>query len=192
MNKQESPFELGVSVDINDKKQKIALMAMLKKLPLGEVIEGTLQAVGIHQPVQLALIVTEDRTIQAYNRQFRHQDKPTDVLSFPLLDAPLVDAPAEQLWMSNDYEDEHGHRKDNKRAFIVPPEKLTNIGDIMISWQTVQRQAREAGHSTAYELLFLLSHGILHLVGYDDQSESGYQAMVGIQESVLQAVGQRA
>ena len=58
------------------------------------------------------------------------------------------------------------------------------------SWPTLLRQAAEAGHSPLYELLYLLSHGVLHLVGYDDHNEAGYQAMVQIQQSVLQSVGQ--
>jgi len=58
----------------------------------------------------------------------------------------------------------------------------------VISWPTVLRQAREAGHSPIYELLYLLSHGVLHLIGYDDQTEAGYQAMVDLQQAILQAM----
>ena len=76
--------------------------------------------------------------------------------------------------------------------FITPPGMITNLGDIMMSWPTIVRQAAAAGHSAMYELLYLLSHGVLHLVGYDDHTEAGYQAMVSIQQSVLQAVGQKA
>ena len=62
----------------------------------------------------------------------------------------------------------------------------------MISWPTVVKQAAEAGHSTAYELLYLVVHGVLHLVGYDDQNEAGYETMVQIQQAVLQTVGLKA
>jgi probable rRNA maturation factor len=212
MNKHAPQFELGISVDVNDEDQEAALVDMLQELALDEVVETTLQAARITETVQLALMITDDRTMQALNKQYRHQDKPTDVLSFPMLDTPLVNAPADQLWIPYEAEDEPhdddaysgderaGEFDDQQAgdeldeaaipAFVSPPELPTNLGDIVLSWPTVQRQAREAGHSAAYELLFLLSHGILHLVGYDDQSEAGYQAMVGIQEYVLQAVGQ--
>jgi probable rRNA maturation factor len=207
MNKQAPQFELGISVDVNDEDQETALVDMLQALALDGVVESTLQAAGITEAVQLALMITDDRTIQALNQQYRHQDKPTDVLSFPLLDEPLVNASADQLWMPYEAEDDGAGDESETEfddqqvdieideedipAFVSPPELLTNLGDIVISWPTVQRQARDAGHSAAYELLFLLAHGILHLVGYDDQSEAGYRAMVEIQESVLQAVGQR-
>jgi probable rRNA maturation factor len=205
MNEQDVQFELEISVDIDDEEQCTALVEILTKLDLDGLIEKTLQTAGITQSVLLSLMITDDRTIQALNKQYRHQDKPTDVLSFPLLDAPLVHAPHDQLWMpyeevdegeddDNDGEQEEDAvtSKENIPVFVTPPELLTNLGDIVISWPTVQRQASEAGHSATYELLFLLAHGVLHLVGYDDQSEAGYRAMVGIQESVLQAVGQRA
>ena len=55
----------------------------------------------------------------------------------------------------------------------------------------MQRQSSEAGHDPVYELLFLLSHGVLHLIGYDDQTEAGYQAMIRIQHAVLDATGQK-
>jgi probable rRNA maturation factor len=216
MNEQARQFELELSVDIDDEEQSTALIEMLTELDLDGLVEKTLQAVGVTQAVLVSLMITSDQTIQAFNKQYRHQDKPTDVLSFPLLDVPLVNAPSEQLWMPYEEEEEEDRNEDeldeyelpvnddeneqedsesvqeNIPTFVTPPELLTNLGDIVISWPTVQRQASEAGHSATYELLFLLAHGILHLVGYDDHSEAGYLAMVGIQESVLQAAGQRA
>jgi probable rRNA maturation factor len=62
-----------------------------------------------------------------------------------------------------------------------------NLGDIVLSWPTVQRQAAAAGHPVADELLFLLCHGVLHLVGYDDQTEAGYAEMVRLQTTILRA-----
>ncbi len=111
------------------------------------------------------------------------------MLSFPLLERPLVDAPAEQLWNApNPHED---GEIQTKQAFVTPPDSVLHLGDIVISWPTVQQQASVAGHNPAYELLFLLSHGVLHLVGYDDQTEAGYQAMMRIQQAVMESTGQR-
>src|SRR5216683_1096884 len=58
-----------------------------------------------------------------------------------------------------------------KQVFVTPTELPTNLGDIVISWPTIVRQATEVGHNSTYELLYLLAHGVLHLVGYDDQTE---------------------
>jgi len=136
-------------------------------------------------------MVTGDEEITRLNRQFRQQDKPTDVLSFPLLDEPLVEAPAEYLWQSfidEDEAEEFAEPSESKPIFVTPAELATNLGDIAISWPTVQRQASAAGHDAAYELLFLLCHGVLHLVGYDDQTEAGYTEMVRLQTEILAGV----
>jgi probable rRNA maturation factor len=186
---QEHPLvELYISVG-ND-QQDVAIEQMLSQAKLDDVIQQTLRLAGITQQVMLTLLITDDNGIHEMNQQYRQQDKPTDVLSFPLLDAPIVQAPADQLWMPQ--ESEGDGPAANAPEFVTPPGMVTNLGDIMMSWPTIERQASEAGHTTLHELLYLLSHGVLHLIGYDDQTEAGYQAMISIQEAALKAVGQEA
>jgi probable rRNA maturation factor len=152
------------------------------------VVLRTLQSARVAQPVMLTLLITDDDGIREMNTQYRQQDKPTDVLSFPLLEKPLVDAPSEQLWSVPTSEE----TAQETPPFVTPPDMVTNLGDIVMSWPTLVQQAKDAGHSELYELLYLLAHGVLHLVGYDDQTEAGYQAMVSIQEAVLKEIGQKA
>ncbi len=161
---------------------------LLSASVIEQVVERTLQAVHMQQPVSLSLVITDDEEIQTLNKEYRQQDKPTDVLSFPLLDAPLVDAPADQLWQTTGEMSQANPSGGPHPAFITPADMPTNLGDIVISWPTVTRQARQANHQPAYELLYLLSHGTLHLIGYDDQTEAGYQAMVRLQESIMQEI----
>jgi probable rRNA maturation factor len=183
---QEHPLiELYVSVG-ND-QQNASVEQLLSSVNLDEVVSRTLQAVGITQQIMLTLLLTDDNGIREMNSQYREQNKPTDVLSFPLLDAPLVQAPADQLWPPR--EDEAGT---GTPPFVTPPGAVLNLGDIVMSWPTIQKQAAEAGHPVLYELLYLLSHGVLHLVGYDDHTEAGYQAMVGIQQQVLASMSRHA
>jgi probable rRNA maturation factor len=186
--KQDNHPELELYIDTDSDETNARVQELLNTLPLDQTIERTLQAAGIREPVMLTLLITSDETIKEMNKQYRQMNKPTDVLSFPLLERPLVNAPAEQLWQPQ----EGAEAAQSTTPFVTPPELVTNLGDVVISWPTVQRQAAEAGHSVGYELLYLLSHGVLHLVGYDDMSEAGYQAMIGIQQSVLQSLGQKA
>lgn len=174
-----SLVELTITVDENEARS--AVLQAISPAELEHVVKCTLDKAGITQPVCLSLLITSEETVQGLNKQYRQQDKPTDVLSFPLLDKPLVHAPAELLWMPLAATDEAGGN-----AFVTPPELATNLGDIVISWPMVLRQATEAGHSATYELLYLLAHSTLHLIGYDDQSEAGYEAMVELQEAVMQ------
>jgi probable rRNA maturation factor len=193
MNMQENQIQLDYTVNLIDAESDTALQHILASGLLEQTVSRTLLVVNISQIVTLSLVITDDIEMQTLNHQYRQQDKTTDVLSFPLLDEPLVDAPANQLWrFDEDLEEveasEEHRRKATHPAFITPSDMPTNLGDIVISWPTVRRQAEQAGHPPAYELLYLLSHGTLHLVGYDDQTEEGYQAMVRLQESIMQAI----
>ena len=184
---EHSLVELYITTD--DSEQNNTIEQLLASVSIDEVAALTLHAVGIAQQIMLTLLITDDEGIREMNTQYRQQDKPTDVLSFPLLEKPLVDAPTDQLW-SVQSEDEQPAQE--TVPFVTPPDMITNLGDIVMSWPTLVRQAVEAGHSSLYELLYLFSHGVLHLVGYDDHSEAGYQAMVSIQEAVLRKIGQKA
>jgi probable rRNA maturation factor len=186
----EQDLQLELSIDLDTKDDKEAIQHLLSTLPLETVVLQTLQQAGINQPLQVALLITTDETIRSLNKQYRSQDKSTDILSFPLLEKPLVNAPTDQLWISLARLD--GERIQIKQAFITPPSMAIHLGDIVISWPTILRQATETGHTPANELLFLLSHGILHLIGYDDQTEAGYQTMMRIQKAVLQTTEQKA
>lgn len=192
---------------------------------LRRVVGLTLARVGVEEPVELSVLITDDAGLRTLNREYREKDEPTDVLSFPLLEEPLVEAPAEQLWAPVDDEDEElaghadegddsaeldespmdaegavdGHDQDEDELFdydadvedpfLTPEDEHLHLGDIALSRDAIERQATQAGHSPAWELAFLLAHGVLHLVGFDDTSEAGYRAMVAHQEAVLAAAG---
>lgn len=189
---EHSQIELYVNSGNNELNAHIH--QMLARLDLDGLVQRTLQTTHIEQSVMMTLLITDDESIRDLNKQYREQDKPTDVLSFPLLNTPLVQAPEDQLWQPQE-EDENepttGALSGSQKVpdFITPPSQATNLGDVIISWPTLVKQANEAKHTTAYELLFLLAHGVLHLVGYDDQTESGYQAMIQIQNTVLRGMG---
>jgi probable rRNA maturation factor len=185
--------QVDLSIDLGDNESDTALQHMLSSFPLETVVNRTLYEAGITQPVTLTLLITSDETMRNLNKQYRDQDKPTDVLSFPLLDKPIVNAPADQLWMSSEEPGrERAGNGGTKPVFVTPTELTPHLGDIVISWPAVIRQASEGGHNPTYELLYLLSHGILHLLGYDDQTEAGYQAMIRIQQAVMEATKQKA
>ncbi len=185
--------QVDLSIDLGDDESDTALQHLLSSLPLEPVVNRTLYEAGITQPVTLTLLITSDETMRNLNKQYRDQDKPTDVLSFPLLDKPIVNAPADQLWMpSEEPGRERAGTGGTKPVFVTPAELTLHLGDIVISWPAVIRQTPEGGHNPTYELLYLLSHGILHLLGYDDQTEAGYQAMIRIQQAVMEATKQKA
>ena len=174
--------QIELYITIGNDKQNAELENLLSSANVDSIVAQTLSEVHITHPVMLTVLVTDDDGIRDMNKQYREIDTSTDVLSFPLLNEPLVEAPADQLWTPQE-------PAEPQPDFVTPPDMIMNLGDVILSWPTIVRQAEQAGHAPIYELLYLLSHGVLHLVGYDDHTEAGYQAMVGIQQRVLQAGG---
>lgn len=186
---------------------------------LHHVVALTLARVGIFQPVEVSLLFGDDETVRTLNRDYRGLDEATNVLSFPQLDTPLVSAPAEQLWqppagepparitpssaaqqnivsiLMEDFDaneiglEEPGAEAENEDDWLDGNVMPLLLGDVALSRQAIARQAAQAGHRAAWELAYLLVHGVLHLVGYDDQTDAGYAAMVAHQEAVLAAAG---
>jgi probable rRNA maturation factor len=176
---------------------------------LHRVAALALARVGVTRPVEISVLVGDDEGIRVLNRDYRGHDEATDVLSFPLLDAPLVSAPEDQLWQPS--EEDLGRVASSFDPPLAPPddspdlpetpedgagleeedglpaELPLHLGDIAISRQAVVRQAAQAEHSVAWEMAYLLAHGVLHLVGFDDHTDAGYDAMVAHQEAILAA-----
>lgn len=186
---------IDVYIHTDSAEEDRAAADLLETLDVTQLVRRTIQTVHVEPTIMLTLAISGDSDIQKLNKQYRGQDKPTDVLSFPLLDQPLVTAPKDWLWQTPEdteasEETEQTPASSVAPAFVTPAELCTHLGDIMISWPTTQRQAQEAGHTVADELLFLLCHGVLHLVGYDDQTEAGYREMVRLQKEILASIGQ--
>ncbi|HEY7833169.1 MAG TPA: rRNA maturation RNase YbeY [Ktedonobacterales bacterium] len=173
------------------------------------VVALALARAGIARAVELSVVVTSDAALRQLNRDYRGRDEATDVLSFPLLDAPLAQAPADQLWGGDTLEDErddaggdaiasdqHTSDEDEEEdgadepyVFVAPPTDALHLGDIVIARGVARQQAEAAGHAASWELAYLVAHGVLHLVGYDDHTDAGYTAMVAHQEAVLREAG---
>jgi len=117
----------------------------------------------------LGLRLVSEASIAALNREWRAMEGPTDVLAFAALDPGLEDSPSLPL------------PPDGAAGGLEPLE----LGDIVISLETAARQAEEAGHDLEQELLFLASHGLLHLLGWDHPDEASLAAMLARQERLL-------
>jgi probable rRNA maturation factor len=124
-----------------------------------ELIRRTLSQEDIPTPLSLALLITDDETIRQLNLKYRGQDSATDVLAFGM----------EQPDM----------------GFVSPLSLPPHLGDIVVSYPRALTQAEELGHTVEQELNRLVIHGLLHLLGYDDQSDEERQTMWDEQEAIL-------
>ncbi|GAB4526788.1 MAG: rRNA maturation RNase YbeY [Pleurocapsa sp.] len=111
---------------------------------------------------ELSLRLTGDKEIQDLNRQYRQQDRATDVLAFA---ATEVDVPQLLDWDEPLY-----------------------LGDIIISLDTAAKQAQMQGHSLEVELAWLASHGLLHLLGWDHPDDDSLAKMLNKQANMLKSV----
>ena len=109
----------------------------------------------------LGLSLVGDGEIAALNNDWRQQQGPTDVLAFAAQEAGLDDLPP-----------------------LAIPGPL-ELGDIVISLETADRQALEHDHPLERELRFLASHGLLHLLGWDHPDEESLAAMLALQDRLL-------
>lgn len=110
---------------------------------------------------EVTLLLTNDDEIQNLNAQFRDKNQATDVLSFAALETDFPDVDFDAV----------------------------TLGDIVISVETAQKQADSQGHSLAIELLWLASHGFLHLLGWDHPDDDSLRKMLTLQSFLLKQVG---
>ncbi|TVQ53186.1 MAG: rRNA maturation RNase YbeY [Spirulina sp. DLM2.Bin59] len=109
---------------------------------------------------ELSLGFVDDAEMQQYNAQYRGIDRPTDVLAFAALEQGFLPP--------------------------LPPGEPLDLGDVIISVETAQRQAIAQGHSLEQELIWLASHGVLHLLGWDHPDELQLAAMLAKQTELIE------
>ena len=115
---QEHPI-IELYVNVGDNQQNTLIEQQLSSVELDNVALKTLQAAGITQQIMFTLLITDDNGIRDMNKQYRDQDKPTDVLSFPLLQHPLVTAPADLLWAAQPTENASATTEQLPQGFIT-------------------------------------------------------------------------
>ncbi len=124
-----------------------------------ELIEKVSELLGIESSI-VSIVLVDNEYIHKINKEYRNVDRETDVISFAFMD--------------DDTNPESG---------------VTDLGEIYISLEKAHSQSKEYGHSFKRELCFLLTHGLLHLLGYDHMTEEDEKEMFGLQEEVLNSLG---
>ena len=145
----------------------------LRRFTIGAIIKTciheTLKAERVAVPCEINVLVTNDEGIHVINKTSRDIDRPTDVLSFPMFQLEPGNPPAD--WV--DYED--------------PATGLVPLGDMCISLERAQAQAKEFGHSARREVGYLTIHSMLHLLGYDHLDEGPQKRQMREREEAIAA-----
>ena len=127
-----------------------------------EIADFTYELLELKEKYELSVSIIDDETIHTYNKQYRGIDRPTDVLSFAFQD---------------------------DEDMILDSKMPTELGDILISYETMLRQADDYGHSIDREMCFLFTHGLLHLLGYDHMEKDDEKEMFALQNEILEGLG---
>lgn len=135
------------------------------------VVNHCLDYASFPYEAEVNLTLTDNEGIHAINKEFREIDRPTDVLSFPMLS---YTTPGDFAFL--DEEESDDFNPDTGEALL---------GDIVISVEKVLEQAENYGHSVEREYAFLITHSMLHLFGYDHMTEEDAAVMEAKQTEIL-------
>ena len=130
-----------ISIHVEEEFRGLMDIGWVKK-----IARQVLKAEGVAPPYEVSLVFTDSETVTQLNRDYRGVDKPTDVLAFYMLPQKKADS-----------------------SFALPPDGVTRLGEVIISYPQAAEQAKEQGHSIERELALLTIHGILHLLSYDHE-----------------------
>ncbi len=137
-----------------------------------DVVSCALDYMDCPYEAQVSILITGDEEIHRINLEQRDIDRPTDVLSFPMV---AYEKPGDFSILEEDGED-----------CFDPDSGELLLGDIVISADKVAAQAEEYGHSRKREYAFLIAHSMLHLMGYDHMTKDEADEMERLQEEILQ------
>ena len=125
-----------------------------------EWIERTVAAADPDRDADVSVRIVDEQEMRALNRDYREQDKPTNVLAFPAGDTGFV-----------------------------PPGEMPLLGDIVVCAAVVAREADEQGKPPGHHWSHMLVHGTLHLLGHDHVTDPQAQAMEALERRILESLG---
>ena len=139
-----------------------------------KVINAALDYENCPYEAEISLTLTDNDGIHAINREFRQIDRPTDVLSFPMLEYREAGNFDFLEYTDDGFNPETGELM---------------LGDIIISLDKVEEQALAYNHSLEREYAFLIAHSMLHLMGYDHMEADEAKVMEERQSAILEGLG---
>ena len=150
------PDEIEVSV-------KEDFRELVNKDKMRKIVQRVLKLEKAPSPCEMSIVFTDYETIHRLNRDYRGVDRPTDVLSFCIASEEEKEA----------------------LPFILPPDDIAHLGEVIISYPQAAVQAAAQGHPIDMELTLLLIHGILHLLRYDHEDTADEAKMQAREKQLL-------
>ncbi len=145
------------------------------------VIESVLKEESFPYEAEIGITFADDEYVRKLNHDYRNIGKTTDVLSFPLVDYDI------DITESNRTEDMYEFLSDNDE-YTNPDTGEIMLGDIVLSVPMIYKQSVEYNHSVRREYAFLITHSMLHLLGYDHMEDDERKVMEDKQKKILESL----
>lgn len=142
--------------------------ALLNRAWVRKIVRQVLKVEEVTPPYEVSLVFTDAEKVKQLNRDYRGVDQPTDVLAFYM-----------------------HPQKGSDSCFALPPDGVTHLGEVIISYPQALVQAKEQGHSLQRELALLVIHGTLHLLGYDHEESREAKKMRAREKELLETYSPR-
>jgi probable rRNA maturation factor len=151
-----------------------------------ECATAAFEAAGWNEPSEVSVVLADDVMVQRLNAQYRNKNEPTNVLSFPLLSfvRPCVLRDISSPDHSDDQPDRQPDELPNKQPAYQPTVYL--LGDVILSYSAISRECSALNRSFMNHAFHLITHGILHLLGYDHELASEAFLMESMEIMILQ------
>ena len=143
---------------------------------LRKLAEQALEAGHGPQEASLSLVLADDATVRRLNRDYRGLDETTDVLAFAFHHPGHYEGDAPPPVLSD------------SDPFVTTPQGEHSLGEVILSYPQCVRQAESQGHPATEELALLVTHGVLHLLGYDHLSTEEERVMKEREAAALVAM----
>ncbi|TET26792.1 MAG: rRNA maturation RNase YbeY [Dehalococcoidia bacterium] len=134
---------------------------------LKRVAEHALTSQGVSADVELGLVIAGGGRVRELNKSYLGRDEPTDVLAFAMVPTQVETSPP---------------------AFVIPPDGVLHLGEVIISYPQAVAQAGEQGHSVKKEIAILIIHGLLHLLGYEHDKTALRKQMTAREAEILESI----
>jgi probable rRNA maturation factor len=141
-------------------------------------------------PVEVSIKLTDNAEVQALNREWRDKDKPTNVLSFPMLEEDALEQLRHPELVSGSYFLSDAEKiKTLKQVQGDDQEMEMLLGDIILAYETCAAEAKEKNIPVAHHATHLVIHGMLHLLGHDHIEDDEAELMEALEVKALASIG---
>ena len=161
-NKKPAEYPI-IDISVQDPEWELLgdVKAIVEKAARTTLINAILPQFAVGRDFEVSIVLANDELVQVLNREYREQDKPTNVLTFASLDAEEP----------------------------MTTEGVLNLGDVIMAYQTISRESQEQGKFLLDHVNHLTVHGVLHLLGYDHETDDEATDMETLEIRILEKLG---